>query len=96
MSLFFLLFLFSISVGNSLLFAQSASDERDMRVFTRDFMHAYNQQDHNALRKLYSGDAVRVDEDGEVIKGAVQIAAFFAEQFRLHAATLLILQQQLN
>ena len=64
----------------------------EMQAFARQFMAAYNQQDHVALKKMYTKDAVRIDQLGKEIKGADNIAAFFADQFRLNNATLLLKQ----
>lgn len=76
--------------------AQSANDEADMHAFARRFMAAYNSGDHAALQKMYTDDAVRIDAEGKQIKGADKIAAYFAEQFRLNNATLLIKQTGLH
>lgn len=70
--------------------AQSVNDEQEIQAFTRRFMAAYNAQDHAALGKLYTDDAVRIDPTGKEYKGAANIAAFFAEQFRDNDATLLL------
>ncbi len=74
--------------------AQSASNEADMQTFARKFMAAYNQGDHTALQKMYMADAVRIDQTGKEIKGADNIAAYFADQFRLNNATLLLKQME--
>jgi uncharacterized protein (TIGR02246 family) len=70
--------------------AQSVNDELEIQAFTRRFMAAYNAQDHAALGKMYTDDAVRIDPDGKEIKGADKIAAFFSEQFSKNNATLLL------
>ena len=72
--------------------AQSVNDENDMQDFARNFMNAYNQQDHKAIRKMYLDDAVRIDQEGKQIKGADNIAAYFADQFRKNNATVFIRQ----
>ncbi len=76
--------------------AQSVNDELDMHAFVRKFMAAYNDGDPVALRKLYVDDAVRIDQTGKEIKGADNIAAYFADQFRLNNATLLLKQTGLH
>lgn len=76
--------------------AQSANDELEMMDFARQFMAAYNQEDKAALQDMYLDDAVRIDAAGKQIEGADNIAAYFAEQFRLNNATLLIKQMNLN
>lgn len=76
--------------------AQSVNDELDMHAFARKFMAAYNDGDPVALRKLYVDDAVRIDQAGKEIKGADNIAAYFADQFRLNNATLLLKQTGLH
>lgn len=70
--------------------AQGVNDEQELQAFTRRFMAAYNAQDHAAIGKMYTDDAVRIDQEGKEIKGAGNIAAFFAEQFRKNNATLLL------
>jgi ketosteroid isomerase-like protein len=82
-------------VGSSLQ-AQSVNDEMELLAFTRRFMAAYNAQDHAALGKMYTDDAVRVDQEGKEIKGTDNIAAYFAEQFRKNNATLLLKQTDIN
>ncbi len=72
--------------------AQSVSDEAEMQDFTRNFMAAYNRQDHAALQKMYTSDAVRVGEQGKETSGADQIAAFFSDQFIYNNTTLLLRQ----
>lgn len=74
------------------LHSQSATDEHDMQDFARKFMNAYNQGDHEALRKMYLDDAVRIDAAGKEIKGADNIAAYFADQFVKNNATVFIRQ----
>lgn len=76
--------------------AQSANDESDMQDFARNFMNAYNQQDHEALREMYLDDAVRIGQEGREIKGADNIAAYFAGQFRQNNATLFMRQLSVN
>lgn len=87
------LFLFALLSATLLLRAQTVSDEADMHNFARRFMAAYNAGDHTALGKMYTADAVRTDPNGNQIVGAVNIAAYFAEQFRKNNATLLLRQQ---
>ena len=70
--------------------AQTVNDELEIQAFTRRFMAAYNAQDHAAIGKMYTDDAVRIDQEGKEIKGAGNIATFFAEQFRKNNATLLL------
>jgi steroid delta-isomerase-like uncharacterized protein len=76
--------------------AQSATYEADMQAFARNFMNAYNQSDHEALRKMYTEDAVRIDQEGKEIAGADKIADYFAEQFRLNNATVFVRQLSVN
>ena len=87
-------FFCAAAFGN--LQAQSINDELDMHAFARKFMAAYNDGDHVALRKLYVDDAVRIDQAGKEIKGADNIVAYFADQFRLNNATLLLKQSGLH
>lgn len=67
-----------------------------MHTFARQFMAAYNSGDHTALEEMYTTDAIRIDTDGETIKGAKQIAAEHAEQLRGSNVTLLIRQNGLH
>jgi ketosteroid isomerase-like protein len=76
--------------------AQSATYEADMQVFVRKFMAAYNAGDHAAIGTMYTADAVRIDTEGKKIEGADKIANFFAEQFRLNNATLLLRQNSIS
>jgi hypothetical protein len=90
------LFLAAFFGCSILLQAQSASNEHDMQAFARNFMTAYNQQDASAIEAMYTKDAVRIDQEGKQIKGAANIAAYFADQFRLNNATVFIRQQKVN
>lgn len=87
-NLFFIATLFCFA-GSSLQ-AQSVNDELELQAFTRRFMAAYNAQDHAAIGKMYTDDAVRIDQQGKQIVGAENIANYFAEQFRNNNATLLL------
>ena len=79
-----------LCLAGSSLQAQSVNDELELQAFTRRFMAAYNAQDHAAIGKMYTDDAVRIDQAGKQIEGAEKIASFFAEQFRNNNATLLL------
>lgn len=76
--------------------AQDASNEYEMLAFARNFMNAYNLGDHEAIRKLYTADAVRIDQEGKQINGADNIAAYFADQFVKNNATVFIRQLSVN
>ena len=89
-----IILLLAIFSGN--LQAQTVNDENDMQDFARKFMNAYNQQDDKAIRKMYLDDAVRIDAQGREIKGADNIAAYFADQFVKNNATLLLKQGGLH
>ncbi len=86
------IFLFAalICLAGSSVHAQSVNDELEIQAFTQRFMAAYNVQDRAALQKMYTDDAVRIDPQGKQIKGAANIAAYFAEQFVKNNATLLL------
>ncbi len=94
-NLFFPIILLLAAISGALQ-AQSVNDENDMQAFARNFMNAYNQDDHEALRKMYLDDAVRIDQEGREIKGADNIAAYFADQFLKNNATIFIRQLSLN
>lgn len=79
-----------LCLEGSSLPAQSVNDELELQTFTRRFMAAYNAQDHVALGKMYTDDAVRIDPEGNQIKGAENIAAYFAGQFIKNNTTLLL------
>ncbi len=53
-----------LCLADSSLPAQSVNDELELQTFTRRFMAAYNAQDHVALGKMYTDDAVRIDPEG--------------------------------
>lgn len=76
--------------------AQTVNDKQEIQAFARRFMAAYNAQDHAAIGKMYTDDAVRIDQEGKEIKGAANIVAFFAEQFRKNNATLLLKQTSIR
>ncbi|MBN8682967.1 MAG: DUF4440 domain-containing protein [Chitinophagales bacterium] len=81
-----------ICLAGSSAQAQSINDEMELQAFARRFMAAYNAQDHVALRKMYTDDAVRIDRQGNQIVGAENIAKYYEEQFIKNNATLLIRQ----
>jgi uncharacterized protein (TIGR02246 family) len=86
-----------LSLGTSLfLQAQSAEEEAAMEAIAHDYMQAYNQQDVAALQNFYTDDATRVDQEGKILKGADQIAAFFAEQFKQINSTISIRHLAVN
>jgi ketosteroid isomerase-like protein len=91
-----LLFAALLCTAGGNLHAQSANDEQELQAFARRFMAAYNAQDHAALRKMYTDDAVRIDQQGNQIAGAENIAKYFQEQFIKNNATLLIRQTSIN
>ena len=76
--------------------AQSESDEAEIKAFAQTFMDAYNKQDVDAIQKMYTDDAVRVDTEGNEIKGADQIAAYFKDRFMKNNVTLDVKQKNLN
>ncbi len=90
-------FLFAALVlSTSGLTAQSVNDERELQAFARRFMAAYNAQDHAALQQMYTADAVRIDQQGNEIKGAGNIAAYFESQFIKSDGTLLLKQMSVH
>ena len=91
-----LLFLAALLGCTTFLPAQSPKDEADMHTLTRNYMAAYNRGDHAALQKMYTDDAVRIDQQGTRIEGAANIAAALAEQLRANNATVLIRHRDLN
>lgn len=76
--------------------AQSAADIADMQAFARNFETAYNQENTDAIREMYTEYAVRIDQEGNEMVGAAKIAAFFAKQFKDNNATLKLNQIGLN
>ncbi len=90
-------FLFAaLFLSTSGLKAQSVNDERELQAFARQFMAAYNAQDHVALQQMYTEDAVRIDQQGNEIKGAGNIAAYFENQFIKSDVTLLLKQMSVH
>ena len=84
------------AVANNNLRGQSVNDENDMQVFARNFMTAYNQQDHDAIRKMYTEFAIRIDQEGNEMVGGDKIADYFADQFLKNNATVLLKQNGLH
>jgi len=67
---------------------QTVNDEVALRAFTRSFMVAFNQQDHEALEAMFTDDALYMDAGGNEIRGAANIGNHFANQFLHDNATL--------
>ena len=84
------------SVSINPLQAQTESDEAEMKAFAEKYVAAYNQEDVEAIKKMYMADAVRVDTEGKEIKGADQIAAFFEDQFIKNKTTLKVNQNNIS
>jgi uncharacterized protein (TIGR02246 family) len=61
-----------------------------VQALTRNFQDAYNKEDANALKEMYTADAVRVEMDGKTTTGAENIKAIYEEQFKNANATVLI------
>jgi ketosteroid isomerase-like protein len=93
-NILFLAALICIAAGS--VHAQSVNDEQELQAFARRYMAAYNAQDHAAIGKMYTDDAVRIDQAGKEIKGAANITAYFADQFVKNNATLLIRQESIS
>ncbi len=91
-----ILFAALICIAGGITHAQSVNDELELQAFARRYMAAYNAQDHAALGKMYTDDAVRIDQQGKQITGAENIAKDFQEQFIKNNATLLIRQTGIN
>ncbi len=91
-----LLFAALLCIAGGNLQAQTVNDEQELQAFARRFMAAYNAQDHAALQKMYTDDAVRIDQQGKQITGAANIAQYFQEQFIKNNATLLLKQTGIN
>jgi ketosteroid isomerase-like protein len=72
--------------------AQSVSDEQALQAFARDFMNAYNKQDHAALKAMYTAQAQSTAENGITHKGAENIAQAFQQNFIKEDATILVSQ----
>lgn len=81
-----------ICLAGSNIQAQTVNDEQELQAFARRYMAAYNAQDHAAIGKMYTDDAVRIDQQGNQITGAENIAKYFQEQFIKNNTTLLIKQ----
>ncbi len=84
--------LFLIPVSPLALQAQSLSDEFAIREFARNFMAAYNRQDVEALKAMYTTDVVSIVEGSETMVGADYIAQLYAERFTRQEVTLLVKQ----
>lgn len=94
-TLIFLTAILGTVFANQTLSAQSVADERDIQAFARDYMTAYNQQDHEAIGNLYMEKATRINQEGEKWVGRDTITEYFAEHFRQNNTTLLIKQTEL-
>ncbi|MEO5892609.1 MAG: nuclear transport factor 2 family protein [Ferruginibacter sp.] len=55
---------------------------KDVRVITQSFQDAYNKEDAAALKAMFTADAQNILPDGKTIKGAVNVAADYAEAFK--------------
>ena len=78
------------------LLAQTEADEAGIKTFTEKFVKAYNSQDVETLRKMYTDDAIRIDTEGNKMKGADKIAAYFEDRFIHNKVTLVVNQTNLN
>ncbi len=72
------------------------TNEHAMQAFARDYMAAYNQQNVDALKSMYSEYVTRIDQAGEKMVGADQVVNYLSEQFRLNNATLLLRQRSVH
>ena len=89
----FALFCFTI-LGN--LHAQTEADEAGIKAFTEKFVKAFNSQDVEAIKKMYTDDAVRIDTEGNKMEGADKIAAHFKDSFIKNNVTLKVEHKSLN
>lgn len=61
--------------------AHAQKYKKELNSFTKNFEKSYNAKDHNALKGMFTADAVRVNADGASITGAELIAGNYAESF---------------
>lgn len=73
-----------------------ATNEHELQSFARNYMTAYNQQNLDALRTMYSEYVTRIDQDGKEMTGVNQVIDYLSEQFRLNNATLLLHQRSIH
>ncbi len=78
------------------LHSQAVNDELVIQELTRDFMSAYNNQDHKTLRGMYSEFATRIDQENNKITGADEIINFFKQGFINNNTTLFLKHSSLT
>jgi ketosteroid isomerase-like protein len=81
--------IFAAMPGNSL----NAQDTKtELLKFTSQFQDAYNAKNEQALKAMYSTDAVRVDAQGATTMGNDSISATFADFFNNNKVMIAIHQ----
>jgi ketosteroid isomerase-like protein len=89
----FIILLITSSVN---LHSQAVNDELVIQELTRDFMSAYNNQDHKTLRGMYSEYATRIDQENNKMTGADEIINFFKQGFINNNNTLILKHSNLT
>jgi len=87
-----LIFALMLSGFTTTLMAQDVSEE--MKTFVQQFQDAYNKEDHNALRQLYTADAKSPGSQGAVLTGQDAIAAYWEARFKGTDAVLTLQQDR--
>ncbi len=90
------LFILAIIISSGSLHSQAVNDELVIQELTRNFMSAYNNQDHKTLREMYSDDAVRIDQENNKMTGVDEIINFFKQGFINNNTTLILKHSNLT
>lgn len=84
---------FAIMPGNSL---RAQSTKAELLKLTKQFQDAYNAKNEEALKAMYSADAVRIDAQGVTTTGNDSISANFAQFFNSNSVKIVIHQLTVN
>lgn len=71
----------------------NVNPEKEMQDVVDNFQAAFNKEDAEAIKGLFTADAVRTDVDGSVVNGNDSIAKVFADRFAESDATVTITQK---
>lgn len=87
----FLLAFLSIAAFINPMKAQDATTE--LAAFTKRFEDAYNKKDINALKGMFTKDAVRTGTDGKIHNGIDSIVAVYEELLKSDATLTIKLEK---
>ncbi len=69
------------AVLSTFIFSSYAQVGIDMETLVNDFQAAYNRGDNQALGRMFTSNAVRVNQDGSTISGSKRIAENYGNSF---------------